>query len=149
MALADVRTSAGSTLSISATPPATYDEAGFEALTFTKVSWISNMGEFAKVFNLVTFNPLDTRQTIKRKGSYDNGSMSLELARDGNDAGQTLLRTAADSDISPAFEVVLQDGSTFYFTAQVMSANIVVGSVDDITMSNVNLEIDNDVIEAA
>jgi len=147
--MSNVRTSAGSTLGVSATLPATFNEAGYtaEAMTYLDVGEITDMGEFGKEFALVTHNPLGERGTIKRKGSFNNGSLQLQLGLDNDDTGQAALQTALDSDDSIAVEIVLQDGTAYYFTAQVMSFNIQVGSVDQITTASVMLEIDREIIE--
>ena len=149
MPLADIRTSAGTTLKVSATAPATYNAAGFGALTFTEVSYVSDLGEFGGEDNLVTFNPLSTRTTVKRKGSRNAGSISAEMARAKGDAGQNLIQAAAGSDLSYSFLVTIQDGTKFYFSAQTMSFVTSVGSVDDITMVSAQLELDNEVIVVA
>lgn len=62
------QTSAGTTLKISASLPATYDSAGFSILSYTTVAEITDMGEFGKEFNLVTHNPVNDRKTYKFKG---------------------------------------------------------------------------------
>lgn len=139
-------TSAGTTFSVSASAPATYNAAGFGALTFTSVGEVTNIGEFAKVYALVTHNPVATRQTVKRKGSYNNGTIPLEFALDEADAGQIILRAASESDSSYSFRVVTQNGDIYYFSAQTMSFVINVGSVDQITAGTAQLEIDNDII---
>jgi len=59
------------------------------------------------------------------------------------------LTTGLDSDDNYSFEVVLQDGTTLYFEAQIMSYTTNVGSVDQITTASVSLEITNDIIEVA
>lgn len=140
-------TSAGTTLEVSAALPATYDSAGFVALTFTAVGEVTDMGEFGRAYNLVTHNPLDNRRTVKRKGSYNDGSLALQLARVPADGGQAILVTAVDSDASVSCKVTLQDGTVQYFTAQVMSYTTGVGNVDQITNAACTLEIDNDIIE--
>lgn len=149
MAIENIRTSAGTTIAISATQPATFDAAGYAALTYTEIAEVSNLGEFGRVYNEVTFNPLATRQTVKRKGSFNEGNMSMELARDPEDAGQSILITAVNSDLSPSFLVTSQDGTKFYFTAQVMSYTANVGTVDNIFMSAAALSLDNPVVEVA
>jgi hypothetical protein len=135
------RTSAGSTLAISAAAPATFNEAGYEALTFTNIGEITDLGEFGREYALVTHNPLDTRATVKRKGSYNEGAMDLRLALDTDDAGQILLSTASESDADYSFELTLQNGDVYYFQAQVMTFKIGVGSVDQITGASVRLEL--------
>lgn len=140
-------TSAGTTLSIASALPTTYDAAGFAALTWVVIGEVSDLGEFGRQYNLVTFNTLGNRRTVKRKGSYNDGTIAAQMARTPSDAGQVILTGAINSDASKSIKIVLQDGTIFYTTAQVMSYTTNVGSVDQITSATVNLEIDNDIIE--
>ncbi|WP_287914178.1 InlB B-repeat-containing protein [Comamonas sp.] len=148
--MSGIRTSAGSSLSVTSTKPATYTEAGFKAIDaqFQKVAEITDLGEFGRQYNLVTHNPLDTRRTGKRKGSYNDGSITVPLARDTGDQGQAVMKAALLSDESYSYRITLQDGTKFYFSAQCMSFTNTVGGVDSITGHNAQLEIDNDIIEA-
>ena len=140
-------TSAGTTIGISAALPATYDQATLAALTYTEIGEVSDLGEFGREYNVVKFNPLKDRRTVKRKGSFDDGTVQVQLAKAATDAGQILLKSAVNSDASHSVKIVLQDGTTFYFTAQVSSSTVNVGNVDQITSSTFKLEIDNDIIE--
>lgn len=147
MAGSKAMTSAGTTIAISAALPATYDKAGFAALSYTEIGEVSDLGEFGREYNIVKFNPLKDRRTVKRKGSYDDGTVQVQLAKAAKDAGQILLKSAVNSDASHSVKIVLQDGTTFYFTAQVSSSTVNVGNVDQITSSTFKLEIDNDIVE--
>lgn len=138
-------TSAGTTLSVGVAP-ATYDAAGFGAVSYTQVAEITNIGSFGRKYNLVKHNPVDSRATVKRKGSFDNGQLQLKLAKT-SDAGQGVLSTASTSDNSYSFKIVLPSGKIEYFTGQVMSFVIDVGSVDQILGATVDVEIDNTIIE--
>lgn len=149
MAASKAFTSAGTTLHISAILPATYNLASFEGLTWTEIGEVSDLGEFGRQYNLVTFNPLGGRRTVKRKGSYNDGTIAAQMARVPSDAGQVVLTAAVNSDNSYAIKITLQDGTKFYTTAQIMSYTTNVGNVDQITAATVNLEIDNDIIEDA
>ena len=142
-------TSAGSKIYIAPNMPGAYNQAGFEAIdgTFVEIGEVTDLGEFGREYNLVTHNPLADRRTVKRKGSYNDGAVSMQLARVPTDAGQALLLTARDSDDSYPFKVVLQDSTIQYFSGQVMSYTTNVGSVDQITGATVAVEIDNDIIE--
>jgi hypothetical protein len=142
-----VMTSAGSTLALSAVLPATYDAAGFNALTWTNIGEVTNLGDLGKEYTLVTYTPLASRRVQKLKGSYNQGSMQLELARDTADAGQTALRTARDSDNAYAFRLTLQNGTKLYFTGVVMGYKTSVGSTDQITSASATLEIVSDITE--
>lgn len=146
--MSGAQTSAGTTLHISATAPATYNATGFAALTWTEIGEITDLGEFGRQYNLVTHNPLNDRRTVKRKGSYNDGTINAQMARVPADAGQAILKTAVDSDDSYSIKVTLQNGDLFYTTAQIMSYTVNVGSVDQITGATVAMEIDNDIIEA-
>lgn len=139
-----VRTSAGTKFYASAALPATYDKAGFAALTFTEVGEISDLGSFGKKYNLVSFSPLGARGTIKRRGSYNNGSLQLKMGSVPTDEGQTILQAAGDESL--AFKVVTQSGSTYYFTGQVMGMTLEVGSVDQIMGATCDIEIDNEIV---
>ena len=136
-----VRTSAGTTLKVSASTPATFDATGYNALTMTVVGEVSDLGEFGREFNLVTFNPVGSRGVVKKKGSFNQGTMQIQLGLDTDDAGQTLLKSASLSDADHSFLVTTQNGDKYYFQAQVMSFKVNVGSVDQITTATVTLEL--------
>ena len=142
-----VQTSAGTTLGIATGSPATFDSTGYNALTYTVVGEITDLGEFGKEFNLVTHIPLGNRQVKKFKGSFNNGSLQLQLGRDTANVGQIALRTALASDASFSFRVTLQDATKLYFTGKVMSYKTSVGSVDQITGAMTAIEIDSEIVE--
>lgn len=147
MAVQNVRTSAGSKLLICAARPATYDAAGFQALAFKEIAEITDLAELGREYNQATHSPLATRRIVKRKGSFNDGSLTVPMARDMNDEGQVLLKAASQSDDSYSYCIRLQDASSHYFTAQCMSFKLNVGSVDSITAHTAQLEVDNDIIE--
>lgn len=138
-----VKTSAGSTLKVSQTTPETFDQAGYEStdVVFSTVGEVVNFGEFGRVYNLVTHNPVATRGTQKFKGSFNEGSMELELGLDTDDAGQVIMKAAALSDNDYSFLVTTQNGDKYYFQAKVMGFRVNVGSVDQITSASVTLEL--------
>lgn len=136
-----VRTSAGSTIGISAAPPATFDAAGYGAATFTLIGEVTDLGEFGREYALVTHNPIANRGTVKRKGSFNEGTMTMSLALDTDNAGQILAKTASTDDDDYYFKVTLQNGDVYYFAAQVMSFKIGVGSVDQMTGATITLEL--------
>ena len=136
-----VHTSAGTKLSLSADAPATFDSTGYEALTYTLVGEITDLGEFGREYSLVTHNPIGNRGTQKYKGSFNEGTMNLTIGFDTDDAGQTLMKTASMADTPYSFEVEMQNGDKYYFEAMVMSFKINVGSVDSMTTASVTLEL--------
>ena len=149
MATSNAFTSAGTDISICANAPATYDAIGFAALTWISIGEVTELGEFGRVYNIVKLNLLKDRRTVKRKGSYDDGTVAAQMARVPDDAGQAILVAAVNSDSSYSIKVTLQDGTKFYFSAQISSYTTNVGNVDQITSATVNFEIDNNIIEVA
>jgi len=150
--MSDVFTSAGTTLEVAADQPATRDESGFSALTYTSVGEVTDMGEYGPEFEVVTHNPLATRRTVKRKGTVNDGSISMQLARVPSDAGQQILIDGVDGaerDTVHSFKVTLQDGTVQYMTGQIYSYTTNVGSINQITGASVTVELDDEIIEVA
>lgn len=141
-----VRTSAGTTLRITATAPATFDVSGYNTLftgspTPPLVGEITDLGEFGREFALVTHNPVGTRGTQKFKGSFNEGTMALSLGLDTDDAGQILMKTASLSDNDYYFMVTTQNGDRYFFQGKVMTWKVGVGGVDQITTASATLEL--------
>jgi hypothetical protein len=136
-----IGTTAGTTLAISAGVPATFDVAGYVALTYTNIGNIEDAGEHGRVYAEITFNPIDTRGTQKFKGSFNEGNKTLTLGYDSDDAGMILLKTALTSDADYAFEVTYPNGDIDYFQAKVMSLVKQATTVDTIRMATVELAI--------
>ena len=147
--MSNARTTAGSSLLVCPIVPATYDRAGFQALDFTEVGEITDFGEFGREYSQVTHSPVKNRRTVKRQGSFNEGSITLPMARDASDAGQKLLDAAVLTDDSYSYCIRLQDGTRFFFTAQCMSFKTTLGGVDSITGKTAQLEIDKDILEVA
>lgn len=149
MANSQVRTSAGTTFWVSSTGvPSTFDgqAATYAGLGYTQVGELTDLGSFGKKYNLVTFSPLGDRKVVKRKGSYNNGTLALKFGSSVTNPGQIRMQAASTEDASSAFKVITQSGSIYYFTGQVMGWMLEVGSVDQITGASCDVEIDNDIV---
>jgi hypothetical protein len=141
-----VFTSAGTTLTVSASAPATFDGAGYAAVFAASpgpavVGEITDLGEFGREFALVTHMPVGSRGTQKFKGSFNEGTMSLSLGLDTDDAGQIIMKTASLSDNNFSFQVTTQNGDKYFFQAKVMSFKVNVAGVDSITTATTTLEL--------
>lgn len=139
-------TTAGTTIAVSSSLPATYNASGFSALTYTAAGEITDVGEYGKEYALVTHTPIADRKTYKFKGSYNNGSLSLQMASYPADSGQAILITGLDSDASISFKITHQNGDVDYFTGKIMSYRVSVGGADAIKMATVAVEIDSDIV---
>ena len=130
--------------------PATFNEAGYDSLSFTDCGEVTSLGEFGREYQTVRVMNLADGATRKFKGSYDNGTVQVDILFDSDDAGQTLLEAAGDSATQKySFKVTLPDGSSgFYFRGYVMSLKRIIGGPDDAIMLRCSIEIDeNPIIE--
>jgi hypothetical protein len=136
-----VNTSAGTTVQISASTPATFDSAGYAALSFTTVGEITNIGDFGREFAKIEHKPVGSRGKSKRKGSFDEGTMDFDLGLDTDDAGQILMKAAALSDSDYSFVVNMPTGDKYYFQGLVMKFKVGIKGVDDITSATTQIEL--------
>lgn len=135
------QTVAGTIIGISAALPATYDAAGYAALTYSTIGEITDGGSHGRTYQVVNHNPIGTRGTQKFKGSFNEGQKTIQLAVDPEDPGQAVVKTALNDDDPYAFCVTYQDGSTDYFLAMVTSWNKSTTSVDSMYSASVGLEL--------
>jgi hypothetical protein len=138
-----VETVAGTQLYISATTPATFDGAGYEGsgMNWVAIGEVTDGGEHGREYALVTHMPIASRGTQKFKGSFNEGSKTLQLALDNDDAGQVIALAALASDNDYSFKVVYQGLDKDYFQAKVMTFKKAASSVDTIRSASVTLEI--------
>jgi hypothetical protein len=136
-----VHTSAGTTMSVSAAAPATFDAAGYAALAWTPIGEITDPGEFGRKFAVIKHTPVGTRGNKKFKGSFDEGQMNVKMALDNGDAGQQILKTARDNDNDYSFKVTLPGGDAYHFQAKVTEFQIGGMTVDAVTAATVGLEL--------
>lgn len=142
------QTVAGSTLACSTSAPATYDAAGYGALSYTTIGEITDLGgNLGREYNIVSHSPVATSQVIEKKASYRLGSQDIVLAWDQSDAGQDLLRAAAnDADDVLSFKLTKQNGDIRYFTAQVSKFLENFGGADNVNQGMVTLLRQTDVV---
>jgi len=136
-----VRTTAGTTIGITAAAPATFNAAGYDALTFTNIGEVTDLGEFGREYTMASHNPIGSRGTVKKKGSFNEGQMTLQLGLDTDDAGQILAKAAALSDADYSFKVTMPSGDIYYFQALTMSFKVSAGDVNKITSATIALEL--------
>jgi hypothetical protein len=142
-------TAAGTKIAISAAAPATEDAAGYAALTYTAIGGVEQIGAFGASTNKVEFQPLDGAKE-KHKGSTDYGSLQPSMALDNNDAGQTLLRTAAEPDNNAlySFKITYPTGEKRYSQGRVFGFPENVGNADSVIMANPTIEFSKKVIKS-
>ena len=141
--MSQAETVAGTIISITAVSPGTYDGAGYagSGMNWTAIGEITDGGEHGREYALVTHNPIATRGTQKFKGSFNEGSKTLQLALDNDDAGQVIALAALTSDNNYSFKVAYQGGDVDYFQAKVMTFKKSVSTVDTMRSASMTLEI--------
>ena len=110
-----------SVISISAGLPATDDAAGYGALTLTPIGQVTSWTPGGRTHTLTPSNPIGQRGTDFYKATYNNGTDSITVNRDDDDAGQILCLAAEASDAAYSFSVTYQDGTIDYFQGKVPS----------------------------
>lgn len=159
-----VNTAAGSTFAIG--PQAAYattvdwddSEAdiitAFEALTWTEVGEVEDLGEFGDEASEITFTALANRRVRKFKGTFDAGTVTVQAGSDPADPGQLAMIAAFASDLDFPFRVTLNDQltlagepTTLYFGGKVMSKRRNVGDVENVVRQNFPVGINTEIIE--
>lgn len=89
-----LRPTAGTKCYVDAAAPATFDETGFDALTFAnEVEGFDQIGEVGDEDSVQQFESL-TDGIIKYRGLNDPGQIDVNIADDPSDAGQAILAAA-------------------------------------------------------
>ncbi len=110
------QTMAGTTISISASLPATADVVGFSALSYTLIAKVLDFDNIpSRVYTEVEFSPLDTRETERAKGTFLQETITANLADVQSDAGQDICKVALNSDFNYSFQIIFQNGDISYF----------------------------------
>jgi len=130
-----LQTSAGSTLHVSETLPATNDVAGFTAgsVVYTKVGNVSDLGNIKQGFTGVEFPNVGTRLTETLKGIKTAVQFPMQIGRDIADAGLVILQAAFESDNNYTFKITRQDGTIHYFIARVLDLEEVFGDGNQVS----------------
>jgi len=145
-----VMTSTETILRVSAATPATFDEAGYAALTFTEVKEVTTIPAYGPTRQVVNHEPLATGVTEKYGGFINYGSVAVDGAYDSTDAGQSILRAnvlSATALLSIAIEY--QDGSIDYTYGKAFSATKNPGSANSMVGSSMNIEFNKPIVEVA
>lgn len=99
-------TNAGSKLYVCATAqPDELDATEFAGLTWVQVGGVGSVGETGDNTNMLSYDTWDDEVVQKAKGMTNAGDPEIEVARDPDDAGQDILRTAAGTNLYYAFKI--------------------------------------------
>lgn len=115
-------TYSGSTLALVASLPATYDDTGYEALTWVPGACaLREVPALARAWDAVTEDLVcDDGASYDVKGGYKWEPLTFTLSLKQGDAAQAVYQTLEGNKASGSFRMVLAGaGGTYYFTAQV------------------------------
>lgn len=138
------QTFALSAISVVATAPATFDEAGWAAVIgWVLVGNVTNLGGRGDTVTPVTYEPLDQDRTRKLKGTVDGGTETYTVVDEIDDAGQLLLKAGLAAKVPYYFKEVWQDGTVEYFSGNINSFAGAGGGVNDVRTSTISVDIDS------
>lgn len=143
-------TSTGVIASVTANAPATIDQAGFEALTYTPAGELIDLPEYGPTVQVVESNPLATGVTEKFNGFINYGSTSWGFDLDFDDAGQNILE--AGLPVPPAqytphsAKIEYPDGRVEYYVFGVFSYTRNPGSANSMVGAAVQVEINSKIV---
>lgn len=130
-------------------------EVEFTAQTWQEIGLIESIGDFGRVFDLVSFQQIADGRTYKLKGGFNDGSMTLTMGQDLSDAGQVLLATAAalSSQNNYGFRLELNDPpstvggpTTYYLRGLPMSFKTTMGAANAIIKATTSIEVNSDIL---
>lgn len=144
--MSDGQLAAGTKIYMSATAPATYTKAGYEALTWVEIGEVTDInGEIGAMHTTPTYSKLGSRGVVKRLGQYDNGNPTVSYKYYRSDAGQEDLVAVVGVNTPSSFKIGMTDtdATVAYFMALVPGAPVQIGSTEDFIFSDVTLAIDS------
>lgn len=103
------------------------NQAGYEALAWVEIGKLVTLPQVGFEANVVTQNYVNTEFSSDAKGFINGTASEVMVGRDPTDAGQVILRTAANTRYRYAFKRVYADevagftATTTYFRALVSS----------------------------
>lgn len=151
--MSEVTSNAKSKISIGTTMAAA-NATAFATDTYTPILGVEDLGEAGSTAEILTAKVVGENSYVrKRKGSRDNGSMTLVVFYNADDEGQIALSEAEQDDLPYNFKVELNDapaGGTptiFYFKAIVASNRKQFSTADDFVRVTYELAIDGKFFE--
>lgn len=143
-------TSATTKFYASAALPTSFDEAGYEALTWTAISEISNIGQIGGTLTMVEHRPVDTGQVVKVPASRNEGTAEITMAKHkGTDV--TLLQTAFENRAPIAVKIEYPTilGLVAYTTGYITTNVTTVGGADSILELRTTFDLATPLLEVA
>ncbi len=134
-------TTAGATIALSSTAPGSYNQAGYEGVSFTTVGEVTDLGEFPdRVYDLISHRPLATDGEQNAKGNFTLGSQTVTFAVDPSDAGQALVAAAKNSRNKYSLRLQHPTLGTIYGRALIMGAPRSYGADNNVVSATMTIQ---------
>lgn len=141
VARTDISGLLGATLAVSASLPATYDAAGYAALTYTTVGEVESFGNHGATSVVTTHLPVATGVTAKVKGAIDYGKKSFVMGSIPVDGGQVILDAASKSRAHYSIKITYADTSVHYLDVLVSKFDRQDGATNDVMKVAVDCDV--------
>lgn len=137
------QTMVGATFALSASLPATYDAAGYEAsaMVYTLVGEVDNFGNHGTTAKIAEYTPVASGVVGKAKGSRNYGGITIGMGSVPSDAGQAILEAAIESSAHYSAKLTYPDGAIHYLDVLVSKNEFQDGAADAISKISAVLEI--------
>lgn len=106
----------GATFSLVAGVPATYDEAGYEALSFVELDGVVSLPELGDTTEQISVNALATGRTAYANGVKNFPPFVIPYIFSKTDAGQILARAGANTNTLYSIQIEDNDGERMWIT---------------------------------
>lgn len=116
MADGDTFIEVGTKLKIATGRPATHDQAGYGAMTFTEIEGVIDIPDRGDDSEDIADPTIKEGRAEHFTGTKDGGVLQIPIKHIEGDAGQAELKSAAGTNVTMSFQEVDPDGEThFYF----------------------------------
>jgi hypothetical protein len=121
MATGDTYTNLGTTFKVAVGKPATEDQTGYGALTWTEVGGVVSLPERGDSVEDVSEPVLKDGRIEHFIGAKDGGVIDIPVKFIEGDAGQAALASGAGTDTVHSFQEVDTDGEAHFYYGRIMS----------------------------
>ena len=137
----------GTTIEAVQALPATFDVAGYEALTFVKVNGLVSIGELGDDHAGIAVPDLETGRSKTVKGELTGTTSPITFRQVDADTGQALMKTICAGRAESSFKITEPNGDIYYVSGVGMSYKRMERSVSSYAGFSCQITNNYDVVE--
>lgn len=149
MALAGLENTTGTKTFVAIGEPATFDAAGYAALTWVKVVGVVSFGEWGDSENDISEPLLEDGRVIHTNGVKDGGEVAISIQHRDTDAGYSLIKDNSGGDQIVSIKKEYKSGDIEYAAGVFTSPKQRAASGDSVRGVSVMARINTAVLEVA